>query len=156
MWLIWRRKWQPTPVFLPEESQGQGSLVGCHLCGHTELDMTEVTQQQQPVIFDFFSINTPNTGLPWWISGKEFSCQCRRLRFDPWSRKIPWRRKWQPSPVFFPGKSNGWRSLVVYNPWGCKGLNVTQRLNNNKNKQPVQSQKNNILRYVLLMNHFMN
>ena len=39
----WRRKWQPTPVFLPGESQGQGSLVGCHLWGHTELDTTEVT-----------------------------------------------------------------------------------------------------------------
>ena len=39
----WRRKWQPTPVFLPGESQGRGSLVGCSLWGHTELDMTEVT-----------------------------------------------------------------------------------------------------------------
>ena len=43
----WRRKWQPTPVFLPGESQGRGSLVGCRLCGHTESEMTEVTQQQQ-------------------------------------------------------------------------------------------------------------
>ena len=39
----WRRKWQPTPVFLPGESQGWGSLVGCHLWGCTELDMAEVT-----------------------------------------------------------------------------------------------------------------
>ena len=39
----WRRKWQPTPVFLPGESQGQGSLVGCCLWGHTESDTTEVT-----------------------------------------------------------------------------------------------------------------
>ena len=39
----WRRKWQPTPVFLPWESQGWGSLVGCHLWGRTELDMTEAT-----------------------------------------------------------------------------------------------------------------
>ena len=39
----WRRKWQPTPVFLPGESQGQGSLVGCHLWGRTELDTNEVT-----------------------------------------------------------------------------------------------------------------
>ena len=39
----WRRKWQPTPVFLPGESQGRGSLVGCHLLGHTESDMTEAT-----------------------------------------------------------------------------------------------------------------
>ena len=39
----WRRKWQPMPVFLPGESQGRGSLVGCHLWGRTESDMTEVT-----------------------------------------------------------------------------------------------------------------
>ena len=39
----WRRKWQPTPVFLPGESQGWGSLVGCHLWGHTESNTTEVT-----------------------------------------------------------------------------------------------------------------
>ena len=43
----WRRKWQPTPVILPGESQGQGSLVGCRLWGCTESDTTEVTQQQQ-------------------------------------------------------------------------------------------------------------
>ena len=39
----WRRKWQPTPVFLPGESQGQWGLVGCHLWGHTESDMTKAT-----------------------------------------------------------------------------------------------------------------
>ena len=43
----WRRKWQYTPVLLPGESQGQRSLMGCHLWGGTELDMTEATQQQQ-------------------------------------------------------------------------------------------------------------
>ena len=43
----WRRQWQPTPVFLPGESQGWGSLVGCRLWGHTESDTTEATQQQQ-------------------------------------------------------------------------------------------------------------
>ena len=47
LWLFtfmhWRRKWQPTPVFLPGESQGRGSLVGCRLWGRTELDTTEVT-----------------------------------------------------------------------------------------------------------------
>ena len=43
----WRRKWQPTPVFLPGEFQGPGSLVGCRLWGRTESDMTEATQQQQ-------------------------------------------------------------------------------------------------------------
>ena len=43
----WRRQWHPTPVLLPGESQGWGSLVGCHLWGRTELGMTEATQQQQ-------------------------------------------------------------------------------------------------------------
>ena len=43
----WRRKWQPTPAFLPGKSQGQGSLVGCPLWDHTELDTTEMTWQQQ-------------------------------------------------------------------------------------------------------------
>jgi len=43
----WRRKWQPTPVFLPAESQGWGSLVGCQGWGRTESDMTEATQQQK-------------------------------------------------------------------------------------------------------------
>ena len=43
----WRRKWQPIPVFLPGESQGRGSLVGCRLWDRTESDTTEVTEQQQ-------------------------------------------------------------------------------------------------------------
>ena len=45
----WRKKWQPTPVFLPGESQERGSLVGCRLWGRTESDTTEATQQQQHV-----------------------------------------------------------------------------------------------------------
>ena len=48
---------------------------------------------------------------------------CRRYRqhgFDPWVGKIPWRRKWQPTPVFLPGKFHGQRSLAGYKPWNCK------------------------------------
>ena len=47
----WRRKWQPTPVFLPGESQGRGSLVGCCLWGRTESNTTEATQQQQQYLW---------------------------------------------------------------------------------------------------------
>ena len=43
IFLQWRRQWQPTPLFLPGESQGRGSLVGCHLWGRTESDTTEAT-----------------------------------------------------------------------------------------------------------------
>ena len=59
----------------------------------------------------------PSWGLPWWLNGRESTCQCRRRRFDLWVSYIPWRRKWQPSPVFLPRKSHGQRSLVCYSPW---------------------------------------
>ena len=55
-------------------------------------------------------------------------CQCTRLRFNPWVRKVPWRRKWQPTPVFLPGKSPGQRHQAGYSPWGCKELDTTERL----------------------------
>ena len=56
-------------------------------------------------------------------SGKESACHCRRHErcgFNPCVEKIPWRRKWQPSPVLLPGESHGRRSLVGYGPWGSK------------------------------------
>ena len=59
-------------------------------------------------------------GLSRWRSGRESACQCRRHGFDPWVGKIPWRRKWQPTPIFLPGKSHRQRSLVGYNPWGWR------------------------------------
>ena len=58
--------------------------------------------------------------------------QCRRHRrwgFDPWVWKIPWRRKWQSTPVFLPGKSRGQRSLVGYSPRGRKGADTTEHTN---------------------------
>ena len=50
----------------------------------------------------------------------------RRHEFDPSVWKNPWRRKWQPTPVFLPGKSQGQRSLVGYSAWGCKGSDTTE------------------------------
>ena len=50
----------------------------------------------------------------------------RRPGFDPWVGKIPWRRKWQPTPVFMPGESHGQRSQVGYRPWGCKESDTTE------------------------------
>ena len=67
--------------------------------------------------------------LPWWLSGKKIHLQCRSHRrpgFDPWARKIPWRRKWQPTPVFLPGDFCGQRSLVGYSPWGRKESATTE------------------------------
>ena len=62
-------------------------------------------------------------GFPGGTSGKEPTCQCRRckrLRFRPFVRKIPWRRAWQPTPLFLPRESHGQRGLVGYSPLGCK------------------------------------
>ena len=53
------------------------------------------------------------------------------VKFDPWLGKIPWRRKWQPTPVFLPGKPHGQRSLAGYSPWGRIKLDITWQLNNN-------------------------
>ena len=57
----------------------------------------------------------PNKGFHWWLSGKESACQNRRHGFDPWVGKIPWRKKWQPTPVFLPAKSHGQKSLAGIN-----------------------------------------
>ena len=50
----------------------------------------------------------------------------KRCRFDPWVGKIPWRRAWQPTPVFFPGESHGWKSVVGYSPWGSEESDTTE------------------------------
>ena len=63
------KEWQPTPVFLPGESQGWGSLVGCCLWGRTESDMTEVTSQQQPVTAH-------------WVTSQQNLCQMWKWTFS--------------------------------------------------------------------------
>ena len=50
----------------------------------------------------------------------------KRRGFDPWVGKIPWRRAWQPTPVFLPEESHGERTLAGSNPWGCKELDMTE------------------------------
>ena len=64
------------------------------------------------------------TGLRWWLSGRESVCR-RSCGLDAWDGKILWRRKWQPTPVFSPGKSHGQRRLAGYSPWGHKESDTT-------------------------------
>ena len=76
-----------------------------------------------PVVWDNFS------GFPSGSTGKEFACQWRRYKrcgFCSWVSEIPWKRKWLPTPVFFPGKFHGQRSLVGYSPWGHKESDITE------------------------------
>ena len=61
-----------------------------------------------------------HAGLPWWLSGKESTCQCRRHRFDALVGKIPWRRKWKATSVYLLRKYHGQRSLMGYSLWECR------------------------------------
>ena len=54
--------------------------------------------------------------------------EMQEIWFNPWVRKIPWRREWQPIPVFLPGEFHGQKSLAGYSPWGCKESDATDRL----------------------------
>ena len=79
----------------------------------------------------YFQLDNLSTGNYWLgfsggASGKESACQCRRCRFSPWVKKIPWRRKWQTTPVFLPGKFHGQRSRVGYSPSGGKESDATE------------------------------
>jgi len=87
------------------------SLLGIHMFVFYVWVSVSALQISSSVLF--FS-SFPGGGI-----GKEPACQCRkckRLEFVLWVRKIPWRRKWQPTPVFLPGESHGQRSLAGYSP----------------------------------------
>ena len=75
-------------------------------------------------------------GLPRWLSDKWFACQCRRQRrqgFDPWVGKIPWRRVWQPTPVFLPGEIP-WTE-VGYSPWSHRESDMMEWLSTQARKK---------------------
>ena len=78
--------------------------------------------------------------VPTWYSGKEYACQGRRHkrhRFNPWVRKIHWRRKWQLTPVFLLGKSHGQRSLEGYSTWDHKELDTTEHTHTHTHTQKL-------------------
>ena len=85
--ISWRRKWHPTPVFLPGKSHGRRSLVGYCPWGCKESDTTE---RLYLLIYYYY----------WWfrrwLSGKESTCQHRRHEFDPWVKKMPGGRNGNP------------------------------------------------------------
>ena len=126
----WKRKWQPTPVFLHGEYHGQKSLVGYSSWGCKELDTIEHAHAcihtrahtQWFFIICLISTNKRNYKKYWGFPGssdcRESACnagdpgsgQCRiDPGFNPWIGKIPWRREWQPTPAFLLEKSHGQR-----------------------------------------------
>ena len=132
---------------------GTGSLVGCHLWGHTESDMTEATQQQQQYMFrknvQFMfkydhSGSDQNSNLQKKVRDNRGPDHVAAFRMEksrtyysgnlpnPLSlvynqHPVPWRREWQPTPLFLPGKSHGRRSLASYSPGGRKEWDMTEQ-----------------------------
>ena len=111
---IWGRKWQLTSVFLPGKSHGQRRACWATHAprGHRESDTTWQPNQSASLVTQLVG------NLP----------ACRSPRFIPWARRIPWRREWQPTPVFLPGEFHTQRSLVGYSPWGHKESETTEQL----------------------------
>ena len=111
---------QPTRILHPWEFPGKSAGVRCHCL----------------LIYILLQ-------LPRWLNSKESTCQCRSCKLDTSVRKIPWRREWQPTPVFLPGESHEQRSLVGYSPWGCKKPDTIEWLNNN-----IHNLNQRCLRYI--------
>ena len=107
-------------------AKNQAQLRAIHLCVNfdfTDLGGIYVADYNWSVLGQCVQVR----GLPL-PGGEESASLCRRCGFAPWIRKIPWRRKWQPTPVFLPGKSHGQRSLAGYSLRGCKALDMTEWL----------------------------
>ena len=129
---------QPTRHHRPGDSPGKNTGVGCHfLLQCMKVKSESEVAQSCPTLSDPMDHSPPGSSihgifqarvLEWGAiafsvggaSSKEPTCQFRRHwrhRFDPWVGNIPWRRKWQPTPVFLPGEFHGQRRLAGYSSW---------------------------------------
>ena len=121
----WRRKWQPTSVFLPGKSHGRKSLAGYS----QSIGLQRVERGWVTLLSLFFTVWAKD--FPRGAGGKDPACQCRRHKicgFDPCIRKISWRRAQLTIPGFLPGESHGQRSLAGYSLWGHKKSDTTEQL----------------------------
>ena len=96
------------------------NLVGLYTCLQLENQNLSKIERTKLLTLLYWS-----SGLSRCLSGKECTCQCRRTRFDPWVGKIPWRRKWQPTPVFLPGKVPWTEEPGRLQSMGCKESDTT-------------------------------
>ena len=128
-----------------------GRACRLQFMGHKESDTTESLH------FLSFSLTslTERTQLETslvvqWVELFIFTAKGPRL--NPRVRKIPWRRKWQRTPVFLPGKFHGWRNLVGYSPWGRKDSDTTERLHFHFSLSCIGEGNGNPLQYSCLEN----
>ena len=118
-----RRAWQPTPVFLPGESHGQRSLASYRPWGHTELDTTEwLIGEGNGNPRQYSCLENPIDRGAWWAAVHGVAQSQTQLK----QLSMHWRRKWQPTPVFLAGESQGQRRLVGCHLWGCTESDTTE------------------------------
>ena len=105
------------------------ALLGGTLGKHCKLIQSKVFTGTSLVV-QWLRLHTSNAGGVGLILAQTVKngLQYRRHRFNLWVGKIPWRREWQPTPVFLPGKFHGQRSLAGYSPWCCKESDMTEQL----------------------------
>ena len=115
---IWGTYSREHQIIVPETTE--------HICSRVQKPLWYYFIFTDPRIGNLHSKNVkehianysfPSTQVAHWL---RIHLPSRRCRLDPWVRKIPWRREWQPFPVFLPGKSHGQRSLVSSSLWGHK------------------------------------
>ena len=113
--------WWPLDVTGPTPPpSGDDAAISAHASQEEACSLVVPAQNDGSLSFFFSSISFPQLptwGFPRWLNDREFACQCRSLRFNPWVGKIPWSRKWQPTPVFLPRKSHGQRRVAGCSPW---------------------------------------
>ena len=90
--------------------------------------MRQVNSSARDCVFKYLQWEWWHRGVSWWFRWWRISLRWGKPRFDPWVRKISWRRKWQPTPVLLPGEFHWQRSLAGYSPWGHKESNATKKL----------------------------
>ena len=130
-----RKPWRNSALMM---AMGRGSISLAQLktqeqfVRHTSRRAGDSSLPAQSFPFHTLSYILIRSSPYYWISlvlrQQSVCLKCWRSGFDPWVQKIPWRRKWQPTPVPLLGESHGWRSLVGYSPWGHKESDTTERL----------------------------
>ena len=125
---------------LPSRVHSQASPPLPH--PHTALSLRVYLGLIRALVIEIRAILMISSRASWWLSGKESTCRssrCRRRGFDPWVGKVPWRRKWQPTPVFLPGEFHGQRSLADHSPRGCRIRSTIQHPCSEQRLLPVYS-----------------
>ena len=115
--------YSPSGFSVHGDSSGKNTGVGSHALFQEIL----ATQGLNPgllhyrqILYHLSHVAAINASFSWWLGGKESACSYRRCRFNSWVRKTSWKRTWQSTTAFMPGKFYGQRSLAGYSLWSHK------------------------------------